>query len=282
MSVPLLILLGGIAGSIAGSFVGALVSRWPDGRSVADGRSRCDNCGRVLAARELVPVLSFLALRGKCRTCGAAIPPSHFVAEIACALVGATAFAAASLGVALAGMVFGWMLVALALLDRAHFWLPDRLTLPLAGLGGAASAAGLSVPMRDSLVGAAVGYAALALIAFAYRRLRGREGLGGGDPKLFAAIGAWLGWALLPLVLLLASIVGLASVAADRARGVRVGAADRMPLGTLLALAAWPIWLVSNGATKASWERHAIVARVAPGSHGPFLKAEQGHGGTGD
>lgn len=247
MPTPLLILLGAIAGSIAGSFVGALVARWPRARSIADGRSRCDGCGRVLTARELVPVLSYLALRGRCAKCRAAILPDHLVAELACALVGATAFAVAPLPAALVGTLFGWTLVALAVFDARHLWLPDRLTLPLAGLGLAVSAAGAGVPIRDSLTGAAVGYASLALIAWSYRALRGREGLGGGDPKLFAAIGAWLGWLMLPPVLLLASLIGLASVALRRLRGQRVTGSDRVPLGALLALAAWPVWLLVAG-----------------------------------
>lgn len=243
MSAALTILLGAIAGSIAGSFAGALVTRWPLGRSVGAGRSRCDSCGRVLAPRELVPVLSFLYARGRCGTCGAAIPPDHLAAEIACALVGATAFAAAPPAVALAGALFGWTLVVLALLDLRHFWLPDRLTLPLAAIGVAAAAGGAGVPFADSLIGAAVGYASLALIAWGYRALRHREGMGGGDPKLFAAIGAWLGWQMLPPVLLLASVVGLASAGL---RGSRPAGTDQLPLGTFLALAAWPIWLITT------------------------------------
>lgn len=247
MPASLIILLGAIAGAIAGSFVGALVTRWPQARSLADGRSRCDGCGRVLAARELVPVLSYLVLRGRCGMCGAAIPPDHFVAELACALVGATAFAVATPPFALAGALFGWTLVALALLDARHLWLPDRLTLPLAALGLAVSAGGLGVPIRDSVAGGAAGYASLALIAWGYRAVRGRDGLGGGDSKLFAAIGAWLGWTMLPPVLLLASLAGLASVGLRRLRGERVTGGDRVPLGTLLALAAWPVWLVAAG-----------------------------------
>lgn len=243
MSVPLLILLGGIAGLIVGSFVGALVARWPGGESIARGRSRCDSCGHMLRARELVPVLSFLSLRGRCAACGAAIPPAHLVAELACGLVGATAFAAAPPAMAIGGVAFGWTLVALALLDARHFWLPDRLTLPLAAAGIGVAAAGYGVPWLDSLIGIAAGYTSLAAIALAYRKVRGREGLGGGDPKLFAAIGAWLGWQALPFVLLLASVAGLASVALGALRGNAPKATDRMPLGTLLAIAAWPLWL---------------------------------------
>ena len=107
----------------------------------------------------------------------------------------------------LAGALFGWVLLTLALLDAGHFWLPDKLTLPLLLLGLAIVN---EPPLLHRLIGAAAGYAVLALIALAYRAARGREGLGGGDPKLLAAIGAWLGWQALPFVLLAASLAGLA------------------------------------------------------------------------
>lgn len=243
-SRPLLTLLGGLAGLIAGSFIGALVQRWPRGEQVVAGRSRCDGCGRGLGPADLVPVLSYVLLRGRCRTCRAPIARVHPAAELAACLVGATAFAAAPPAQALVGAAFGWTLVALALLDLEHFWLPDRLTLPLAAAGVAAAASGQSVRLDESLVGAAAGFGALTLIAVAYRALRGRVGLGGGDPKLLAAIGAWLGWTMLPLVLLLAGVAGLASVAARRARGDIVAGSDRLPLGSLLAVAAWPLWLI--------------------------------------
>lgn len=245
MSSPFVILLGGLLGLIVGSFVGALVVRWPRGESVARGRSHCDRCGAVLGPADLVPVLSFVLARGCCRRCGAAIDPQHLAAELACALVGATAFAAAPPVHAAAGLVFGCFLVALALLDARHFWLPDALTLPLALLGIAAAAAGSGPPVGDRVIGACAGYAALAAIAAGYRALRGREGLGGGDPKLLAAIGAWLGWMLLPLVLLLASLTGLAFVLLAASRGKPLSGKDRVPLGTLMALAAWPVWLVA-------------------------------------
>lgn len=244
LPLPMLIAGGTVAGLIAGSFIGALVSRWPRGESVVHGRSHCDSCGHGLRARDLVPVLSYVALRGRCRECGARILAAHLVAELGAALVGATAFAVAPPPEALTGLAFGWTLVALALLDARHLWLPDRLTLPLAAAGVAASALDFSPSLTDSLIGAAAGYAALTLIALAYQALRKRRGLGGGDPKLLGAIGAWLGWPLLPPVLLLASLAGLAAVALSTTRGTTVSGSDKLPLGTLMALAAWPLWLV--------------------------------------
>jgi leader peptidase (prepilin peptidase)/N-methyltransferase len=133
------------------------------------------------------------------------------------------------------------------LLDLIHHWLPDRLTLPLIPLGLLAAWGGFGPPLEERAIGAAAGFAVLWIIAFAYRRLRKREGMGGGDPKLFAALGAWLGWTQLPFVLLGAGLFGLAAIALMRARGRRVSAADRLPLGTLMVLAAWPVWLVAAG-----------------------------------
>lgn len=244
---PLLIAAGAVLGLIAGSFLGALVQRWPRGESVAHGRSSCDRCGHALRAWELVPLVSFLALRGRCRVCRAAIPAAHVAAELSAALVGASAFAAAPPIAALAGLAFGWTLVALALLDMAALWLPDKLTLPLGAAGLLAAAFGIGPSPTDSLIGAGAGFGVLALIAWAYKAARGRTGLGGGDPKLLGAIGAWLGWTMLPFVLLLASFTGLVMVAARRARGEAVARTDKLPLGTLMAVAAWPLWLIGPG-----------------------------------
>ncbi|NJC07129.1 prepilin peptidase [Polymorphobacter fuscus] len=143
------------------------------------------------------------------------------------------------------------MLLALLVLDVEYFWLPDRLTVPLAAMG---LAAGIWLPpsVPDRLIGAAAGFASLAGIAYAYRVMTGRVGLGGGDPRLFAAIGAWLGWVALPFVLLLAASFGLALVAYDRLRGRAITRHSRIPLGALLAAAAWLLWVPGPFSV---WER---------------------------
>jgi leader peptidase (prepilin peptidase)/N-methyltransferase len=238
----LLTILGGLAGLIIGSFIAALTARWPQGRSIADGRSRCDSCHAVLGPSELVPVLSYLVQRGKCRHCGAAIQPRHLAIEIAAGGVGAAALAMHPGAYGVAGAVFGWALLALLVLDVEHMWLPDRLTLPLA-LGGLAATYALSMPLLDSLIGVAAGWASLAGIAKGYKALTGRTGMGGGDPKLFGAIGAWLGWVPLPFVLVFAAVLGLLLVLYDRLSGRPVTRYSRVPLGALLAAAAWPLWL---------------------------------------
>ena len=234
-------------GAIVGSFVAALVIRWSDGRSVMRGRSECDACGRTLQAAELVPLLSALLLRGRCRGCGAAIDAWHWRIEAVAALVGLSAGAVAPGWTGLGGAAFGWLLLALAALDLRSFWLPDRITGVLA-LGGLASGwAGIVPDLVDRIIGGAGGFAALWSVGFVYARVRGREGLGGGDPKLFGAIGLWLGWALLPTVLFVAALIGLGVVAVRRLAGGQVAADDRLPLGTLLAAAAYPAWLLMIG-----------------------------------
>lgn len=244
--LPLLAAAGFIAGAIVGSFLATILVRWPQGRSVVTGRSRCDGCGAVLRAAELVPILSFLVMRGRCRRCGARIDARHVLVELAAGLVALVAVLAHPLPMAAATMSFGWMLLILAALDAQEQWLPDALTLPLVPMGLVAAWLGWGPPLLDRAIGAAAGGALLWAMGWIYERLRGREGLGGGDPKLLAGIGAWLGVLHLPLVLLGAGLVGLAAVAAMRLRGRSVDGATRLPLGTLMALAAWPIWLLAD------------------------------------
>jgi leader peptidase (prepilin peptidase)/N-methyltransferase len=236
--------LGFVLGAVIGSFLAAILVRWPQGRSVVRGRSECDNCHRTLRAVELIPILSWFLAKGKCRTCGAAIDKRHLAVEAGAALVGLTALLAHPLPAAAFTAVFGWWLFLLAALDIEHHWLPDRLTLPLIPAGLAVAWIGLGPGLEERLFGAAAGYLVLELIRILYRMLRGREGLGGGDPKMLAALGAWLGWATLPFILLGAGLIGLAVVAAMRLRGKAVTRTDRLPLGTLMALAAWPLWLI--------------------------------------
>jgi len=233
----------GVLGAIAGSFLAALVIRWPEGRVLA-GRSACDACGRTLGPAELVPLVSALWLRGRCRTCRAPIDPRHWQIELAAAAIGVIAGLAVPGPTALAGAAFGWLLLALAALDIAAFWLPDALTAALALAGIFVAVLGVAPALLDRVIGGAAGFAALWLIAAGYRVLRHREGMGGGDPKLFGAIGLWVGWRMLPIVLLLASLAGLAFVLARILTGKGVRGDDRLPFGALLAIAAYPTWLV--------------------------------------
>lgn len=239
MIQPVMALVGGVAGAIIGSFLATLILRWPQGRGVARGRSACDGCGRVLGVRDLVPLLSALVQRGRCRTCGTAIDPLHGQVEAGCALIGALAIGGMPGPGGIGWAVLGWMLLTLAMLDWRHFWLPDALTLPLAFLGLTLGMWATDVVLIDRIIGAAVGYGALLAIALAYRALRGRDGLGLGDAKLLGALGAWFGWQALPFILLIAAVTGLlVMVVTGRARDRTA----RVPLGTFLALAALPGW----------------------------------------
>lgn len=228
-----LVAAGAVAGAILGSFLATICVRWPEGRQALAGRSSCDHCGRTLGPAELVPLVSAALARGKCRSCGGAIMPLHWAIEIAAAVLVATALFLQpnSTGVAIAA--FWLLLIAPAVLDAKHYWLPDALTAVLAigglVLGGLATGATLT----DRFIGGATGFAALALLGAAYRRFRGREGLGAGDPKLLGAIGLWTGWMALPAILVVASLAGLAIALVQRRSAI-----ERMPFGSLLASAA--------------------------------------------
>jgi leader peptidase (prepilin peptidase)/N-methyltransferase len=213
--------------------VATLCLRWPAGEQVTRGRSRCDGCGRALGPLELVPVVSALASDGRCRTCGAAIDRFHLWVELGAAAIGGVALALSpdASGAALA--LFGWLLLPLAILDARHLWLPDRLTLLLAVAGLLVGGFLLGVALPQRLIGGGAGFVALWLIGRGYRAVRGREGLGAGDPKLLGAIGLWMGWAALPAVLLGASLIGLVFAVA-RGRG----ASSMVAFGTLLAAGA--------------------------------------------
>ena len=243
-SLALRAAIGAGLGLIAGSFLAAASSRWPQDRSVLRGRSACDACGAGLRAWELIPLLSWAILRGRCRRCGAKIDPRHPAIELAAAMLGAVALAAHPGPLGLVTALFGWWLLLIAIIDLEHLWLPDRLTLPLIPLGLAAAWAGFGPALPERAAGAALGWAVLFLIAWLYRRLRGREGMGGGDPNMLGAVGAWVGAWQLPSILLGAGLLGLLMALAMRLRGETVTATSRLPLGTLMALAAWPVWIV--------------------------------------
>ncbi|HST35343.1 MAG TPA: prepilin peptidase [Allosphingosinicella sp.] len=243
-SLALRAVLAALAGLIAGSFLATALIRWPRGESAARGRSRCDSCLMPLWIAELVPLLSHALQRGRCRHCGARIDPRHLAVELAAATVGLVALAAHPWPLGAVTALFGWWLLLTAMLDLEQQWLPDRLTLPLLPLGLFAAWAGFGPPLLERAIGAAAGWAALFLIASLYRLLRGREGMGGGDPKLLGALGAWVGAWYLPMILLGAGLFGLAALLLMRLRGEAVGATTRLPLGTLMILAAWPVWLM--------------------------------------
>ena len=180
-SLALRALIGAGLGLIAGSFVAAVSMRWPRGRSVMRGRSACDHCAAPLGPFELIPLVSWVIQRGRCRRCGARIDPRHPAIELAAALLGAVALAAHPGPLGPVSALLGWWLLLIAILDLEHLWLPDRLTLPLIPFGLAAAWAGFGAPLPERAAGAAIGWAALFLIAWLYRRL-GRSLAAAGDP----------------------------------------------------------------------------------------------------
>ena len=231
-----------LAAPFAGSVLGVLVRRLPTGLPVAFSRSCCERCHHTLGPAELVPILSFLWLHGRCRHCGGIIARQHLWIELAAIAVPASAAwfdpDPAFLWV---DCLLGWALLALAVIDWSHLRLPDVLTLPLLLAGLAATAWLDPTEMTDHACAAALGYTSLRLLSAAYRWLRGREGLGGGDAKLFAASGAWVGLAGLGPTLGIAAAAGFAA-ALIRGRGLR--AHTVVPLGSCLALGTWAVRLL--------------------------------------
>jgi leader peptidase (prepilin peptidase)/N-methyltransferase len=225
--------IGGLIGLCVGSFLNVVIHRLPkmldrgwreqcaelSSEPVADlprynlmvPRSQCPACGHPISALENVPVISFLFLRGRCSGCQAPISARYPLVEL---LTGAlTAAAVLRFGLtpaALAACLLLWSLIALTFIDFDTQLLPDNITLPLVWAGLLANVAGLvpGVGLRDAVIGAIAGYLALWSVYWLFKLIRGKEGMGYGDFKLLAALGAWLGWQMLPLIVLLSSVVG--------------------------------------------------------------------------
>jgi leader peptidase (prepilin peptidase)/N-methyltransferase len=227
-----------ILGAIWGSFAGALCSRWPRDESVAKGRSCCDHCGRQIAAYDLVPILSYIVLNGKCRHCGEKIGTRPFATELIAALVGAASLLLLPPGQALAVAIFGWLLIPLVILDYSHLWLPNRLVLLLALAGLlAGSMVAPDTTLPDRLIGMFAGFLSLEAIRLVYKYYRQQDGMGAGDPKLFGALGLWLGWQALPITLLIASAIGIAAMLF--ARAVNPHPQSMFPFGSFLGVAGY-------------------------------------------
>ncbi len=233
-----------IIAPIIGSFLGTLILRTARGEPFVAGRSHCDACGHRLTPAELIPIASYLAQRGRCRACRTPIAPFHWHIELAAVLIPLTAWLAGQEGPALmASCLLGWTLLALAWIDALTMRLPDFLTLPLI-LAGLAECLWLDPEdLTDRALGAALGYTIFRLLAWTYRKLRHRDGLGEGDAKLLAAAGAWAGASMLADVVLAAALSGLAFAATIRLRGAPVDASTRLAFGPFLAAAIWLVWL---------------------------------------
>ncbi len=225
--------LAAVVGLCVGSFLNVVIHRLPKmlergwkeqcaelaGDSPVDApaynlvvpRSQCPSCGHRIGALENIPVVSYLVLRGHCLACRAPISARYPIVELLAAVL--TVVAIVRFGVTPAGLAacaFLWMLLALTLIDFDTQLLPDNLTLPLLWAGLCANVLGAApiASLRDAVIGAIAGYLTLWIIYWLFKLIRGKEGMGYGDFKLLAALGAWLGWQMLPLIVLLSSVVG--------------------------------------------------------------------------
>lgn len=240
MSGPLIDLAVVLAAPFVGSFIGLAVLRRGTGAPMVRGRSRCPACRRVLGPAELVPLASWVALGGRCRGCGARIGLYYPAMELVALGLAIWAVAVAPGSIGWLGAGLGWTLLALAAIDLREMVLPDTLTLPLIAAGLLVAATAFGQPL-DYVIGAGVGGVGFAALGWGWERATGREALGLGDAKLFAAAGAWLGWQALPSVLLIAAMAGLA-MALIRTVLNRTGLRAPLPFGPALAAGFWLTW----------------------------------------
>lgn len=264
--IPLLLAFAAILGMVVGSFLNVVIYRLPlmmerDWRTqcheflelpaaetskddfsvfnLASPPSHCPHCKHRISAGENIPVISFLWQRGKCSHCRVPIPPRYPIVEAMTGLLSTLVVHHYGFTwLALALLFFTWTLIALTMIDFDHQLLPDDLTIPLLWLGLLVNAYGGLVPLRDSVLGAAGGYLVLWSVYHAFKLLTGKEGMGYGDFKLLAALGAWLGWQAVPEIILLSSVAGAViglSLVVLKGRDKEVP----MPFGPYLALAGF-------------------------------------------
>lgn len=225
-------------GLIVGSYLNVVIHRVPRGISTVLPRSRCPGCGALIRLQDNLPLISYLWLRGRCRHCGMAIPLRYLLVELTTGLSFVACFAHFGAGVeALVGAVFAALLIALAVIDLEHFLLPDRITLPGIAAGLLLQPWIAQVTVREALLGAGLGGGLILVVSAGWYLLRGEEGMGLGDAKMLAMVGAFLGWKGMAVTLFLGffggAVVGLTLLATGRG-----GRQSRLPFGTFLAVAA--------------------------------------------
>ncbi len=222
----------------------------PSNFNLAVPRSRCPQCHHSIGALENIPVISYLFLRGQCSHCKTHISARYPIIELTTAIL--SALVAWKFGFAwptLAALLFTWCLICLALIDFDTQYLPDSITLPLLWLGLFASLSPLFIDLRAAVIGAMAGYLSLWLVYHAFKLITGKEGMGYGDFKLLAALGAWLGWQALPTVIFFSALVGAVvgiSLIVIRGR-------DRshpIPFGPFLAAAGWITFMLGDQASR--------------------------------
>jgi leader peptidase (prepilin peptidase)/N-methyltransferase len=240
----------GVFGLIVGSFLNVCIYRLPRRESLAFPASHCTACGRSLRWFENVPVVSYLVLRGRCRTCGVRISPTYPLVEMAAGALAILWYEQFGLSTLFASrLVFAFALLVLLIIDLRERILPNVITVLGIVVGFAFSVFG-PPGWLDSLIGVLVGGGGLFLLAEAYYRIRGEEGMGMGDVKMLGMIGAFLGWQLMIFTLMLASLMGAVTGLAIIGAG-RGDRKSQLPFGTFLALAALAACIV--GQPLVSW-----------------------------
>ncbi|MCW8886591.1 MAG: A24 family peptidase [Motiliproteus sp.] len=211
----------------------------PEKFNLAVPASTCPKCGHKIRAYENIPVLSYLFLKGRCSSCKTSISIRYPLVELVTGLLSAYVIYSMGLSIASASIVLmTWVLITLTMIDYDHQLLPDNLTLPLLWLGLILNSQGLFTDLQSALWGAVFGYLSLWSVYWAFKLLTGKEGMGFGDFKLLAALGAWMGWQLLPLIVILSSVVGaIIGIAMILFKGREQG--QPMPFGPFLAIAGW-------------------------------------------
>ena len=252
--------LAAVLGLMVGSFLNVVIHRLPkmmergwmaecaelrgepplqaEKLTLATPRSRCPHCGHGITAVENIPLLSFLLLRGRCRACQARISPRYPLVEALSGLL--SGYAVWRFGASWAGvgaLLFIWGMIALTFIDFDTQLLPDSITLPLLWVGLLLNLGGAFTDLKSAVIGAAAGYLSLWAVYWAFKLATGKEGMGYGDFKLLAAVGAWLGWQMLPLTILASSMVG-AVVGIALIVFARHGRDIPIPFGPYLAAAA--------------------------------------------
>jgi leader peptidase (prepilin peptidase)/N-methyltransferase len=216
-------------------------------------RSQCPQCGRGIGAADNIPIASYLLLHGRCRGCGAPIPARYPIVEALAGIVAAVAVWRFGYGItAPAAAAMGWALLALTFIDLDRQLLPDSITLPFLWAGLLLNLWGVFVPIEDAVVGAMAGYLTLWTVYWLFKIATGKEGMGHGDFKLLAMLGAWLGWEQLPAIILLSSLVGATvGIALMVFRGHRRQVP--IPFGPYLAAAGFIALIYGDELTEAYW-----------------------------
>lgn len=248
------VIFAGALGLVAGSFLNVVIHRGPRHWDLIGGehrgglarpRSYCPACKHEIPASGLIPILSYVLQRGKCRFCQSRISPRYPLVEVLGAFAALLSlFVYGPTYQAFCAAMFGWALIALAFIDLETGFLPDAITWPLIALGLGVNYANIFATFGDAVIGAVAGFVSFWFIGTIFEKLRKKEGLGQGDKKLLAAIGAWSGWAMLPFVIFAGAVITLAAIAIQALRGRKTDMNQPVPFGPGLCAAGFVALLV--------------------------------------